>query len=164
MQINSAAWSEKEGVRNKENNEIFFSRKTYTREDKIEVFSTDKFFGCYNRRELYSCEWRSQVRSHKFLDLEPTPRGFFSCLVLTLRFYIYFSYSFFPFDNLLSYKIKDILSQKKRGEKGNKEKRKGGSSHVSFLFSITSNITKAQPNSIFSVQQNPPTFFQKNIK
>lgn len=63
-----------------------------------------------------------------------------------------------------SYKIKDILSQKKRGEKGNKEKRKGGSSHVSFLLSITSNITKAQPNSIFSVQQNPPTFFQKNIK
>ena len=56
MQINSAPWSEKEGVRNKENNEIFFSRKTYTREDKIEVFSTDKFFGCYNRGELYSCE------------------------------------------------------------------------------------------------------------
>ena len=63
-----------------------------------------------------------------------------------------------------SHKIKDILSQKKRGEKGNKEKIKGGSSHVSFLLSITSNITKAQPNSIFSVQQNPPTFFQKNIK
>ena len=60
------------------------------------------------------------------------------------------------------YQIKDILSQKKRGEKGNKE-RKGGSSHVSFLLSVT-NITKAQPNSIFSVQQNPPSFFQKNIK
>lgn len=171
MQINSAAWSEK-GVQNKENNEIFFSRKTYTREDKIEVFSTDKFFGCYNRGELYSCEWTSQVRSHKFLDLEPTPRGFFSCLVLTLRFYIYFSYSFFLFDNLSCCiilvchltKLKTYSHKKREGKRAIKKKRKGGSSHVSFLLSITSNITKAQPNSIFSVQQNPPTFFQKNIK